>query len=108
MTWYVPTQPAAASPPSRHPWAWLLLVLLITGLWTWRSAGAPERGAEVPYSTAIQWVREHKVAEAVIQGPELRGTLRLPAPHAGRLITEFVTIAPDDERLVPLLDAHAV
>ncbi len=84
------------------------MILLVTVLWTWRSASDPGSGADVTYSTAIAWIREGKVDSVVIEGAELRGKLRLPVPHRDQLIAEFTTVAPPDERLVPLLDQHAV
>jgi cell division protease FtsH len=105
---YVPTQRPAATPPSRHPWGLLVVFLLMTALWTWRSTGVSADATGVTYSTAIGWIRENRVESVVLEGAELTGKLRLPVPHDDQLISEFKTVAPADERLVPLLDEHGV
>ncbi|HWO17999.1 MAG TPA: ATP-dependent zinc metalloprotease FtsH [Kofleriaceae bacterium] len=107
--------PESASGPGPRPRRWgrfIFFLLLLAGFWLWRPGATPERGPEVDYSTAVEWIREGKVESVVIRGAEhgseLEGELRIPAMRGARPIYEFHARAPDDERLVALLDEQGV
>ena len=85
-----------------------MLFALIVAFWTWRGSGKSDQGAEVDYSTAIGWVRDGKVESVVLRGQEMTGELREAQPHGETKITRFHTLAPADDRLVPLLDDKGV
>jgi cell division protease FtsH len=81
---------------------------MLVALWTWRSGGTSDKGADVDYSTAIAWVRDGKVKAVTLRGDDMVGELREAQPHGKTQITKFHTLAPKDDRLVPLLDEKGV
>ena len=81
---------------------------MLVALWTWRSGGSSDKGADVDYSTAIAWVRDGKVKAVTLRGDDMVGELREAQPHGKTQITKFHTLAPKDDRLVPLLDEKGV
>ncbi len=86
----------------------MMLLVLIVAFWTWRSGGKPDLGPEVDYSTAMTWIREGKVKSVVMRGDNLAGELRAPQVTDGTVLMKFQTLAPKDERLIPLLDQQGV
>jgi cell division protease FtsH len=105
----VAVERAPEPPPSQRRWGrFALLALLIGVVWMWSSEPAPEHGPEVDYSTVVGWIREGKVESVVLRGAEIAGELREPAIHGVVPIYEFHARAPDDDRLVGLLDDHGV
>jgi len=103
----MPEQRSAATPPQRRPWGWLVVMLILSAFWMWRGDSSDE-GPNVEYTTALSWVREGKVKDAVLRGDTLTGTLHAPQMHHDRAVWRFHTLAPKDERLVPLLDENGV
>lgn len=94
------------STPFRTRWrgAWLVLLgLVFLGVWAYGMAARTTQTPEVPYTTAYAWIREGKVSEVTIKGDVVSGMLREPETLRGREGRAFVTRAPDDQNLVPLL-----
>jgi cell division protease FtsH len=99
------------APPPRRWGRFALLALLIGAFWFWRAERverAERHGPEVDYSTALGWIREGKVRSVVLRDGDLRGEFRQPVMHDTRPISEFHALAPQDERLIPLLDEKGV
>src|SRR5215510_12765477 len=105
------SSPPPASPgpaPWKPSWAWFVLLALLAVFWLVESnIGAPPRPA-VDYSTALSWIRAGKVKEVVLRPDSLTGKLAEPQRIDNNDVTEFRTVLPRDERLVPLLDAKEV
>ena len=103
----MPESRPVTTPPQRRPWGWLIVMLLVTGLWMMHGSGDHE-GPDVDYSTAVAWVRGDKVKSVVIRGDSVVGKLHAPQMYRGNAIWEFHTLSPKDERLVAMLDDHGV
>ena len=101
--------PSPLGQPSGRRWlSWLVFAGLLGMVWVWSARSEATHEAEVPYSTAYGWIERGQVADVVLEGTLMRGSLRLPQPDAGVLRTGFQTLIPEDVSLVPLLRAQGV
>src|SRR5262245_50966022 len=103
--------PANPKPPSANParpsWSgWLVLVILLGGMWAWQLFGHDQRDLPtIPYSTFYSLAEEGKTASVTIGGQSVTGRLANQEVIDGRPIREFRTTLPSqpDAGLFPLL-----
>jgi cell division protease FtsH len=102
---------ANPKPPSvttqRPSWSgWIMLILLLAGMWAWQLFGRTERELPaIPYSAFYSFVEDGKVASVAISGQAVTGKLAGQEVVENRPIREFRTTLPSqpDPQLFPLL-----
>ena len=85
-----------------------MLLALLAVFWLVQSSFSGPTRTRVDYSTALAWVRAGKVKEVTLQPEGLTGTLTAAEKLDNHDVTEFRSVIPKDERLVPLLDDKGV
>src|SRR5262252_2739090 len=82
---------------------WVIIVLLLLALFTlFQNPGQHATSSEIPYSTLLTDIDQHRVRDVTIQGHEIRGTY-----NENRGGT-FQTYAPDDAGLIERLNKNNV
>jgi cell division protease FtsH len=86
-----------------------VVVLLMAGVWLWRSSTEHVQRPTVDYSTFYAWLEADKVKSVTLHAPQLDGTLRSPQMLRQRPIPTFQTVMPEnDPALLPLLRERKV
>ncbi|MDZ7702955.1 MAG: ATP-dependent metallopeptidase FtsH/Yme1/Tma family protein [Trueperaceae bacterium] len=92
---------------------WLLVMLIILGIFVFNQLNAGSSSQDVPYSTFIDLVQEGRVASVVIEeGNSIRGELtterQVDIGGEPQTIQSFKTTPVDDSNLIPLLRENNV
>src|SRR5947209_20123935 len=100
------SSPANATPPRPSFPGWILLFVLLAGMWGWQLFGQDRR--ELPTindSTFYELVDQGKVAAVTVSGQRVNGRLTNQETVEGKQVREFRTILPsqEDPQLFPLL-----
>ena len=103
-----PADPKPSSPdPPRPSWSgWIVLVILLAGMWAWQLFGHDKSElSTIPYSAFYSLVEEGKVQSVTIGGQSVSGKLADQQVVDNRPIREFRTTLPSqpDAGLFPLL-----
>jgi len=103
-----PAEPKPSSPdPPRPSWSgWIVLVILLAGMWAWQLFGHDKSElSTIPYSAFYSLVEEGKVQSVTIGGQSVSGKLADQQVVDNRPIREFRTTLPSqpDAGLFPLL-----
>jgi cell division protease FtsH len=102
----VNSKPSSADPP-RPSWSgWVVLLLLLAGMWAWQLFGHDQRELPaIPYSAFYSLAEEGKVQSVTISGQSVSGKLADQQMVDNRPIREFRTTLPSqpDSGLFPLL-----
>src|SRR4051794_36070880 len=79
------------TPPSRPSWSgWLMLVLLLAGMWAWQLFGRDRRDLPtIAYSAFYSLVEDGKVASVQISGQSVSGKLNDAQQIDSRTLHEF-------------------
>ena len=87
----------------------VMLAVMLTGMWLWRSNAKDGTHSVVDYSVFYVWVEAAKIESVVFEGARLQGKLRAPETVKGQSVSTFHTIRPDrDDALLPLLRSKGV
>src|SRR5205814_180930 len=102
----LPSKPPPA-PAARPPWStWLMLALVLGGMWVWQFLGRDQRESPaIPYSAFYSLAEEGKIASVTLSGQTISGRLKEPEQIDQRPVHDFRTTAPSqpDPALLPLL-----
>jgi cell division protease FtsH len=86
-----------------------ILLLLMMGMWVWRSAQEEPAMPGVDYSTLYGWAEDGKVESVTIRGQSVQGKLKTSEDVDGKKIEQFqTTTPPGDDALLDKLREHDV
>ncbi len=103
-----PGWPNATPPPVTTRQGWLLLAVMLVGMWLWKNQ-MEATPPPVAYSQFYGLVAADKVQSVVLNGETLDANLKVPEQVDGRLLQLLHTnVAPNDPALLPLLRQHGV
>src|ERR1035438_6270360 len=77
----------------------LMLPLMLTAMWLWKSYTEGAAQPPIAYSQLYQWVEQGKVESVVLDGEVVDAILKSPETLAGRQIKDLqANLAPGDSR----------